>query len=250
MVLSAINFKLSCSSNERVERRRTLDDFSCIITKARKAYDITDAFSDGINRILYLAYAITKQMFMSTAVFSPWSSIGVRPSATWVTPSHPTNQWPLQHKARTWVDGFLRHPRAYLRISTTVDYAMCHGVLPTDESLPPMLRHVTAVVFQNTMVPRLVTSSLSSKYVLYAVANRYDLTDTSFHLLQQETCMYQGRSPGLARSNAPSIYSETNEGSANVSSAALEDASSELDISNGYWESLINIELFNVSPAM
>ncbi len=171
MVLSAINFKLSSSSRDRVERRRTLDAFSCIITKARKAYDITDSFSDGINRILYLAYAITKEIFISAfhttaAGMIDWAEAPNSPAGSWQSPGSQTQQSLTGHKARTWVEGFLKFPRAYLRISATVDYAMCHGVLPNDDSLHPMLRQVTTIVFQNASVPQTMTE-LPKQYVVF-----------------------------------------------------------------------------------
>ncbi len=162
MILSAINVKLS-SSHNKFDRRQTLDFFAQIINHATKAYDITDRFLDGINQILYLAYTITKELFLSdlpvrsayslTWADNPEGQTAARKGFHSPPPSHFAPQ-----RMQNWVQGFLKHPRAYLRISATLDYAMAHGFLPSDECLPVILQGVTTAVFQSTRLPLMIAA--------------------------------------------------------------------------------------------
>jgi hypothetical protein len=45
-------------------RRNRLDTFAEVIRQSRLLYDVTDIVAAGTNRILQLAYAITKELFL------------------------------------------------------------------------------------------------------------------------------------------------------------------------------------------
>jgi hypothetical protein len=158
MVLNAIDVKLSRSSAEMLERKKSLDYFAQIISRARTAYDVTDYFSDGTNHLLRLAYAITKELFLSNASSADaaslsWSSKANSRVQDGDSPGQLAQSPRSGFKVRNWTEGLLEYPLAYLRISVTVDYCMAKGFLPGDDCLPPMLRDVTTITFQTPKLP-------------------------------------------------------------------------------------------------
>lgn len=175
MVLSAIDIKLSASNSEIMERRGSLEYFSEIIKQSRQIYDITDFFSDGTNNILQLAYAITRDIFLQedAAPSQPsphrtqngMASIGLKDQRdfnTGVPDGGDLNCQPLlptfrNLRVRNWTDAFLRYPRAYLRISTCIDYSLATGRLPRDESLPPLVRETASFLVKMPSLPWTLT---------------------------------------------------------------------------------------------
>lgn len=57
---------------------------------------------------------------------------------------------------------FLNTPRAYLRISTCVDYSLANGCLPQENCLPPLVHQVTSFVFQASKLPMTMSTSHGS----------------------------------------------------------------------------------------
>lgn len=171
MVLSAIDIKLSASNSEMMERRGSLEYFSEIIRQSRQIYDVTDFFSDGTNNILQLAYAITRDIFLqedatpSHRAQNGISSIGLidqRDFNSGVSDGVDVNCRPRLPtfktlRVRNWTDAFLRYPRAYLRISTCIDYSLATGRLPRDESLPPLVRDTASFLFTMPSLPWTLT---------------------------------------------------------------------------------------------
>jgi hypothetical protein len=167
LVLSAIDVKLSQSGSEMLERKRYLDFFPQIIGQARTTYDVTDYFSEGTNHILRLAYAITKELFLSDTPNEYMSrlarDVGVDKQ---IQKGDGFGGKGLvsrrARRIRSWAEGFVEYPLAYLCISATVDYSMAYAILPSENCLPPMLRHVTTVIFQTTHLPPAMSGNLSN----------------------------------------------------------------------------------------
>ncbi|KAJ5086193.1 Transcription factor [Penicillium argentinense] len=139
LVLAAIDLKLSSSHDEMATRQRRLNSLSKIIRHSESLYDVTDFVAAGTNQILQLAY-ITTQDFFLPSVFSPQRREGSK--RTWAGINH---QGQLAEagsctRAKSWLEAFIRFPRAYLLISTSVDYSLAVGRLPCDGSLPEFVR--------------------------------------------------------------------------------------------------------------
>lgn len=55
----------------------------------------------------------------------------------------------------SWDEAYLRYPRAYLYISTSVEYSLAFGRIPTESVLPEQVRHVPSLVFGSKLSPRI-----------------------------------------------------------------------------------------------
>ena len=145
LILAAIDVKLSSSYQEMITRKKRLDTLSAIVRHSYTLYDITDYVAVGINHILRLAYLTTKSVFLQ-----PKQSTQ-RPA---IQSSHPGDMGlrtqgkqgsKLIGRATSWLDAFVVWPRAYLLISTSVDYSLAVGRLPCDSALPELVRHIPAM---------------------------------------------------------------------------------------------------------
>ncbi|PLN86931.1 hypothetical protein BDW42DRAFT_189845 [Aspergillus taichungensis] len=173
LVLTAIDLKLSPTSSELDARRRRLDALGAIIRHSGRVYDVTDMVSAGTNHILQLAYMTSQHLFLrwddapptprvrSGQSTSPNSTDGTAASDSTPTnlasgagaPTHlvekdalPTPPpFPGARRAASWHEAFLRHPRAYLLISTSVDYSLSVGRLPYDSALPELVRCIPPI---------------------------------------------------------------------------------------------------------
>ncbi|GAM35146.1 hypothetical protein TCE0_017r03242 [Talaromyces pinophilus] len=134
LILSAIDLKLSPSYSEMLTRRNRLDTFAQIIQRSRDLYEVTDVVAAGTNQILQVAYAITKKLFLSQGIM-PVTTKTVNSKD--VEPQRPTR----------WDEAYLRYPRAYLYISTSVEYSLSFGRMPAESVFPEQVRHVPSLVF-------------------------------------------------------------------------------------------------------
>ncbi|KAF9885681.1 hypothetical protein FE257_012663 [Aspergillus nanangensis] len=140
LVLSAINFKLSSSEIEMDARRQSMECLGELMSHSRRAYKVSEFISTQTDNILRLAYLTSQQIFLrqdadfrlqrrsSPSLQSPRTNVDtkyVKP------PLHVSNR-----RVNNWHDAFLQNPRAYLLISTTVDYFMSVGRLPQNSALP------------------------------------------------------------------------------------------------------------------
>ncbi|KAJ5833477.1 hypothetical protein N7474_001788 [Penicillium riverlandense] len=159
MVLAAIDVKLSSSYSEMLERGRALDHCSGVVTQSRKAYDVTDFFSEGTNEILNLAYTITKNLFLENGAPQNATSTNQDPGCLG---SHSTGD-ENQHggtvpsfkrlKIKGWIEAFLKYPRAYLLLSTCIDQSLASGRLPRAESLPPLVQGTISMILGLPKLP-------------------------------------------------------------------------------------------------
>jgi hypothetical protein len=139
LVLAAIDLKLSPSNRETQKRQKRLDSISRIIRHSETLYDVTDFVAVGTNQILQLAYSVTRNVFLSRA-----SHLRISPES-----DHQSLKVQNHHalasrvRAKSWLDAFLSCPRAYLLISTSVDYSLAVGRLPCGDSLPISVRHLS-----------------------------------------------------------------------------------------------------------
>ncbi|CEJ61948.1 hypothetical protein PMG11_10464 [Penicillium brasilianum] len=150
LILAAIDLKLSPSCDEMKIRQKRLDALSKIIRLSESLYDVTDFVAAGTNHILQLAYMTTQNFFLSGEPPSRMicdsveqNRIGNRMNSDFPNSTRIRNQTPI--RAKCWLDAFLRCPRAYLLISTSVDYSLAVGRLPYDTSLPALVRDIPAM---------------------------------------------------------------------------------------------------------
>lgn len=149
LVLAAIDLKLSPSRSEMKRRQKRLDSLSLIIRHSETLYDITDMVAMATNHILQLAYATTKNLFFDGNEFQgsfendPNELISFESSVQYEF-SSPDGSPRLQRPS-CWQEAFVRCPRAYLLISTTVDYNLSVGQLPSANSLPDIVRELPSV---------------------------------------------------------------------------------------------------------
>lgn len=55
----------------------------------------------------------------------------------------------------SWDEAYLRYPRAYLYISTSVEYSLSFGRMPAESVFPEQVRHVPSLVFGSKLSPRI-----------------------------------------------------------------------------------------------
>ncbi|KAL4899243.1 hypothetical protein BDW74DRAFT_183986 [Aspergillus multicolor] len=170
LVLTAIDLKLSPTSAEMARRRRRLDALGEIVRHSGRVYDVTDFITAGTNHILRLAYMTSQHLFLrwddgvdqQTRITERRGSSASSSSAS---SSSPSSSSPEQlstdvlsgmgteladhtlagGRANTWHEAFLRFPRAYLLISTSVDYSLAVGRLPYDNALPELVRCIPPI---------------------------------------------------------------------------------------------------------
>lgn len=143
LILSAINFKLSPTEKAMNSRRYPLECLGDLISNSSRVYEVTDFVSTKADDILHLAYITSQDVFLrEDPNISPQKSIG--PSTGMPNQNlHPQHSKAdaqlIPGRVKSWHDAFLRHTRAYLLISTTVDYFMSVGRLPQNNSLPELV---------------------------------------------------------------------------------------------------------------
>ncbi|RDW61736.1 fungal specific transcription factor domain-containing protein [Aspergillus mulundensis] len=171
LVLTAIDLKLSPTSAEMARRRKRLDALGEIVRHSGRVYDVTDFVTAGTNHILRLAYMTSQHLFLRWDDVEQHTRITERrgsassSSASSSTPSsisspdqlsgdvssavapEPINDHALAPggRADSWHEAFLRFPRAYLLISTSVDYSLAVGRLPYDNALPELVRCIPPI---------------------------------------------------------------------------------------------------------
>lgn len=148
LVLAAIDLKLSPSRAETDSRQKRLDSLSRIIRHSESLYDVTDVVAAGTNHILQLAYLTTQNFFLSKETSPTKHNTGEIHDSVgcdYMDRKYPFNRsLSLNHaRAKNWLDAFLLYPRAYLLISTSVDYSLSVGRLPYDHSLPELVRDIS-----------------------------------------------------------------------------------------------------------
>ena len=146
LILAAIDVKLSSSYQEMTTRKKRLDTLSAIVRHSYTLYDITDYVAVGINHILRLAYLTTKSVFLQPKQPSERRAIQASHSGDSMGLRTQAKQAPKPiGRATSWLDAFVVWPRAYLLISTSVDYSLAVGRLPCDSALPELVRHIPAM---------------------------------------------------------------------------------------------------------
>ncbi|KAL2838313.1 hypothetical protein BJX68DRAFT_259267 [Aspergillus pseudodeflectus] len=156
LVLTAIDLKLSPSAAEMDRRRRRLDSLGEIVRHSGRVYDVTDFVTAGTNHILRLAYMTSQHLFLRfdqdnhTPQITGTAKRGGSPPSASSNPSGTgleVMDSATASRANTWHEAFLRYPRAYLLISTSVDYSLAVGRLPYDSALPELVRCIPPIGF-------------------------------------------------------------------------------------------------------
>jgi hypothetical protein len=146
LLTTALDISLASSSSQIALHKRRLHTLGQVLRSLEQVYEAAAMISAGMSHFLHLAY-MTIQLPLDRdtqigALFSPTNSSpnsdisekSSSPSKSTAIEGHAPN--------RTWKDFLLQSPRAYLLISTTVDYSLCIGHLPHDHALPDMLTFV------------------------------------------------------------------------------------------------------------
>ncbi|OJJ57181.1 hypothetical protein ASPSYDRAFT_181585 [Aspergillus sydowii CBS 593.65] len=148
LVLTAIDLKLSPSASEMDRRRRRLESLGEIVRHSGRVYDVTDFVTAGTNHILRLAYMTSQHLFLRWDQDQQGQISGNRGSSP-PQQSSSTGKELVESssagRANTWHEAFLKFPRAYLLISTSVDYSLAVGRLPYDNALPELVRSIPPI---------------------------------------------------------------------------------------------------------
>ncbi|KAL2813884.1 hypothetical protein BJX63DRAFT_421078 [Aspergillus granulosus] len=159
LVLTAIDLKLSPSAAEMDRRRRRLDSLGEIVRHSGRVYDVTDFVTAGTNHILRLAYMTSQHLFLRFDQDNQTPQITGKRGNSPPSASNPSGtraeggsgmevmESSVSTRANTWHEAFLRYPRAYLLISTSVDYSLAVGRLPYDSALPELVRCIPPIGF-------------------------------------------------------------------------------------------------------
>lgn len=145
LILAAIDLKLSSSYEEMITRKKRLDSLSVIVRHSYTLYDVTDYVAVGINHILQLAYLTTKNVFLQCKRPANSTTIETFHSGGDGKDLLRTKCQLNSKRAISWLDAFILWPRAYLLISTSVDYSLAVGRLPYINALPKLVRHIPAM---------------------------------------------------------------------------------------------------------
>lgn len=143
LVISAINFKLSPTEKTMETRYYPLKYLGDLISSSSQVYEVSDFVSTKADDILHLVYITSQEVFLrQDPSLSPPTPIG--PSIGMPSQNlHPQHSKPnaqlIPARVKSWHDAFLRHTRAYLLISTTVDYFMSVGQLPQNNILSQLV---------------------------------------------------------------------------------------------------------------
>lgn len=128
LIISAIDLKLSPSVSEMEVRRRRMEAMGKLHSTCGQAYEIADSMGSNTNQLLRLAYDFTRRLFLQRDT----GQIG--------RGEHENQCIIKSRRTSSWGDAFLRFPRAYLMISTSVDYYLSVGKLPSPDCLPKFIR--------------------------------------------------------------------------------------------------------------
>ncbi|KAJ5245809.1 Transcription factor [Penicillium chermesinum] len=147
LILAAIDLKLSSTREDIAQREKRLNCLSGIIRHSETLFDVTDFVAAGTNYLLQLAYWITQNLFLSGSR-SPLGT-GNRVSTgdgdlALSLPHIHQSKVVISSRAKSWLDAFIKYPRAYLFISTSVDHYLSVGRMPYGNDLPALVRDIPA----------------------------------------------------------------------------------------------------------
>lgn len=119
-------------------RRRHVDLLADIYRRLALIYNVTNYVAVGTNQILKLVYSLSQELLLrdDQSHASTVRSAKGAPNMGINVNINPTN------RIANWVDVFVYYPRAYLLISTSVDYSLSVGRLPHDNDIPDSLRNI------------------------------------------------------------------------------------------------------------
>ncbi|KAJ5934090.1 hypothetical protein N7466_003637 [Penicillium verhagenii] len=183
LVLAAIDLKLSPSRSETASRQRRLDYLSNIIRHSEDLYDVTDYVAAGTNHILQLAYVTTQNFFLPKETPSTKRHPSERLNSVGINKSAEHNQVRMSYiprgpiRANNWLEAFIQCPRAYLLISTSVDYSLSVGRLPYDNCLPALVREIPNQ-FSMSRLPWLLNDRSHTFPPLWRVDEKPDSEDS------------------------------------------------------------------------
>lgn len=118
-------------------RRRHVDLLADIYRRLALIYNVTNYVAVGTNQILKLVYSLSQELLLRAD----------QPDASTVqsakgAPMGTNVKMNLTSRITNWMEVFVYYPRAYLLISTSVDYSLSVGRLPHDNDIPEFLRNI------------------------------------------------------------------------------------------------------------
>lgn len=225
LVLAAINLKLSPNRAAMERRQKRLESLGLIIKHSEGVYDVTDSVAVGTNHILQLAYLTTQNLFFgsekSQLPFDHTTTEQALPSSPGLDViSSPTNH-AKPDRPSNWQEAFVCCPRAYLLISTSVDYSLAMGRLPYAENLPDIVRDLPVL----GVIPRLPwTSEIPQHLHRPSVQSSYRAEESHLNDARLKNFAKQDDSgPQSNHADTPSLCSPA--GSPTVSSSLTDDQS-------------------------
>ncbi|KAL2839863.1 hypothetical protein BJX68DRAFT_279302 [Aspergillus pseudodeflectus] len=147
LLTTALDISLASSSSQMALHKRRLHTLGQVLRSLEQVYEAAAMISAGMSHFLHLAY-MTVQLPLDretqmAALFGSTDNMTGSFTSSPISEQSPSTSTPIAVEgrplSRTWKDFLLQSPRAYLLISTTVDYSLCIGHLPHDHALPDML---------------------------------------------------------------------------------------------------------------
>ncbi|KAJ5636862.1 Transcription factor [Penicillium longicatenatum] len=247
LVVAAIDLKLSPSRTETAARQRRLDSLSKIIRHAESLYDVTDFVAAGTNHILQLAYMTTQNFFLARETLPTKNNTGERNDSTGCNNMDQSDLFsrsssPKHTRAKNWLDAFILCPRAYLLISTSVDYSLSVGRLPYDNSLPALVREISNQ-FSMCRLPWSLDDKPHTYFPQSRVNERLDSIDLRPTTGDGHSCV--GESGGNANDENPIHEIESTAGKLNVGNQ-VNPASRGNQAAHDMSSSLVNLDFFEI----
>ncbi|KAL2861971.1 hypothetical protein BJX68DRAFT_14041 [Aspergillus pseudodeflectus] len=139
LVNAALDAKLARSYEDMTLRRRHVDLLADIYRRLALLYNVTNYVAVGTNQILKLVYSLSQEVLLRENRSHLPGAGG--PSAQMAKSANMNHSLKLGagNRLATWPDLWICYPRAYLLISTSVDYSLSVGRLPHDNDIPEFL---------------------------------------------------------------------------------------------------------------
>ncbi|KAJ0421307.1 hypothetical protein BJY00DRAFT_323322 [Aspergillus carlsbadensis] len=139
LVNAALDVKLARTYEDMVVRRQHVDLLADIYRRLALLYNVTNYVAVGTNQILKLVYRLSEEVLLRENQSHLAAAGG--PSAQMAKNANMNHNLKLGagNRLANWPDLWVCYPRAYLLISTSVDYSLSVGRLPHDNDIPEFL---------------------------------------------------------------------------------------------------------------
>ncbi|KAL2818058.1 hypothetical protein BJX63DRAFT_384469 [Aspergillus granulosus] len=139
LVNAAFDVKLARSYEDMVLRRRHVDLLADIYRRLALLYNVTNYVAVGTNQILKLVYTLSQEVLLRENQSQVSGAGGASAQIAKNANINHNVKLGVGNRLANWPDVWLCYPRAYLLISTSVDYSLSVGRLPHDNDIPEFL---------------------------------------------------------------------------------------------------------------